>query len=857
MNHQEHLLSVAEILSDQNTSPGGLSLCEVKDRQARYGLNVLEKAPGKSLPLRVWEQVRDPMILILAIAAVISGVLGEVADMCIIFFVIVVNTILGIVQESKAEAAIEALQKMSEAVSKVRRNGEVFSVPSSEIVPGDVVIFEAGDSIPADIRLIETASLKVEEAALTGESVPVDKTVEALEALSDGNDIPLGDRFNMVFMGTNAVYGRGAGVAVRTGMNTEMGRIADALASHIEERTPLQIKLAQLSKTLTYIIIAICVVIFALGFIRSGTEHIFEAFMIAVSLAVAAIPEGLVVVVTVMLSVGVKNMADQRAIIRRLTAVETLGCARVICSDKTGTLTQNKMTVAEHFGDTLKLRDVMNNCNDAAISADGGVGDPTEIALKTFGINAGFYERVGEAPFDSKRKLMSTVHRAPGRGFIQFTKGAPDELLRCCIDVDVSDVTDDNVSLSEDVMALIRAENKNMADRALRVLGGAVRRYDVLPDDFSPEALENGLTFVGLCGMIDPIRPEVKAAIKECESAGITAVMITGDHKDTAVAIARELGIIRDESQALSGRELSVMPDADFDVTKYCVYARVQPEHKVRIVNAWRALGNVTAMTGDGVNDAHAIKSADIGVGMGITGTDVTKNVADMVLADDNFATIVNAVREGRRIYENIRKAVLFLMSTNAGEVLAVFAATIAGFTLLHPIHLLWINLVTDTFPALALSVEKVEDDAMQRPPRDTSEGIFAHGAGFASILQGAIIALLTVLSYFVGGGGEYGITMAFITLSMCEVFHSLNMRSRVHSIFAIKRQNFLLWGAIALSMALTLCAVFVPGINTVFSLQVLSGAHLLAALGLAALIIPVTEIMKIIYNLIAKNKES
>ena len=842
---QEHLQSITDVLSTQNAEAAGLSSGEIESRKSRYGLNVLKEAPKKSLVRRIWEQVRDPMIFILAVAAIVSGSLGEVADMCIIFVVIALNTILGIMQESKAEAAIEALQKMSASMSKVRRGGEIVSIPSAELVPGDIVLFEAGDAVPADIRLIEAASLKTEEAALTGESVPSDKSTETLEIIDNKNEVPLGDRLNMAYMGTSVVYGRGAGVVVRTGMDTEMGKIADALTGHAEERTPLQIKLAQLSKTLSIIVLAICAVIFTLGFIRGGTENLFESFMIAVSLAVAAIPEGLVVVVTVMLSVGVKNMAEQRAIIRRLTAVETLGCAGVICSDKTGTLTQNKMTVIEHFGDTNKLRAVMQNCNDATFDT----GDPTEIALKIFGANTESLPRVGEAPFDSDRKLMSTVHKLPGGGYVQYTKGAPDELLKCCANVDVSNESDDIINLTDDIRSLIRSENKHKADRALRVLGGAIKYYDTLPIDFTPAALEKDLTFVGLCGMIDPVRPEVKAAIDECKAAGITAVMITGDHKDTAVAIAKELGIAQDETQALSGHELSAIPDADFDVTKYRVYARVQPEHKVRIVNAWRKLFRVTAMTGDGVNDAPAIKSADIGVGMGITGTDVTKNVADMVLADDNFATIVGAVKEGRRIYENIRKAVLFLMSTNAGEVLAVFAATIAGFTLLHPIHILWINLVTDTFPALALGTEKAEDDAMRKPPRDSKEGIFAHGTGFISILQGAFIAAFTVLSYFIGGGGAYGITMAFVTLSICEAVHALNMRSRIHSLFAMKRQNFLLWASVALSVALTFCAVYVPGINGIFSLEALSGNHLLIALGLAVLIIPVAEIIKVFYS--------
>jgi Ca2+-transporting ATPase len=794
------------------------------------------------------------MVLILAAAGIVSGYFGEYADMAIILVVIVLNTVLGIVQESKAEAAIEALQKMSAAMSKVRRNGQELVVPSAELVPGDIVRLEAGDSVPADLRLIECAVLKIEEAALTGESVPSEKSSGVLTAPESG-DVPLGDRHNMAYMGTSVVYGRGTGVVVRTGMATEMGKIADALSNTEEERTPLQRKLDSLSKVLSIAVLAICAFIFVFDIIRFGTDTIFESFLTAISLAVAAIPEGLVVVVTVLLSIGVKNMSGRNAIIRRLTAVETLGCTQVICSDKTGTLTQNKMTVVESYGISSMLQGIMFNCNDAKLSINGDIGDPTEIALKIFGRsdNTKELERIGEAPFDSVRKMMSTLHKVEN-GVVQFTKGAPDEVLARCTTLLLENGK--TAELNDKLKSGIMAENKRMADKALRVLAGAMAQYGELPGDITPGAIENGLCFVGLAGMIDPIRPEVKAAVAECNEAGIRAVMITGDHKDTAVAIATELGILTPGAKALTGSELQAIPDEEYDVTKYSVYARVQPEHKVRIVNAWKKRGAIAAMTGDGVNDAPAIKASDIGIGMGITGTDVTKNVADMVLADDNFATIVGAVKEGRRIYENIRKAVQFLLSSNLAEVVSIFIATVLGFALFKPIHILWINLVTDTFPAMALGVEHAEADSMSKPPRNPKASIFSDGLGIDVIWQGIVIAGLALISYFLGASEDgrivdehaaISMTMAFLTLSMCEVFHSLNMRSRIHSIFTLKRQNVLLWGAMALSAILTFGVIYIPGLNVAFELYPLSAKDFFEALGLAFAVIPVTEIVKLV----------
>jgi len=650
----------------------------------------------------------------------------------------------------------------------------------------------------------------------------------------------------MAYTGTSVVYGRGEGIVCRTGMATEMGKIADALANTEEERTPLQQRLDQLSKVLSISVLAICVFIFCIDIFRFGTGRMFESFLTAISLAVAAIPEGLVVVVTVLLSIGVKHMSQRNAIIRRLTAVETLGSTEVICSDKTGTLTQNRMTVVENWGQTEVLKKIMWLCNDAVINETGGVGDPTEIALKAFGKGSEDLARVAEAPFDSVRKMMSTLH-LEGKKIVQYTKGAPDEILGRCTRIlhEAGPLPMADVFVSE-----ILSENKRMADKALRVLAGAYKVYETLPGDRAPETIEKDMIFVGLCGMIDPVRPEVKGAVEECAQAGIRAVMITGDHRDTAVAIAKDLGILSDPARAITGAELSKIPEESFDVENYSVYARVQPEHKVRIVKAWKKKGRIVAMTGDGVNDAPSIKEADIGVGMGITGTDVTKNVADMVLADDNFATIVSAVGEGRRIYENIRKAVQFLLSSNLAEVIAVFAATLFGFILLKPIHILWINLVTDTFPAMALGVEPAEDDAMKNPPRPANASVFSDGLGLDVIWQGLAIAVLTLASYVAGSRvSEFDAeTMAFLTLAMCEVFHSLNMRSRTHSIFALKKQNILLWGAMGLSAALTLVVLYLPGLNTAFGLDALRPRELIIGVGLAFAIIPLVEIKKRVF---------
>lgn len=882
-----YLESSSEVFGEVKSTENGLTSEQARRRSAETGKNKLAEGKKTPLILRFLSQFADPMIIILIAAAVISAITSVLqkefpSDVIIIMFVVIVNAILGVYQESKAEKAIEALQKMAAATTKVLRDGKVCEIPSEDLTVGDVVLLEAGDAVPADGRIFESASLKIEESALTGESVPVNKFIKAI-GLEGQKDVPLGDRKNMMYMGSTVVYGRGKAVITSIGMDTEMGKIAGALSSAKDEQTPLQKKLGQLSKILSFIVLGICVFMFAFDIVRAlvtGTEmnldFLLGSFMLAVSLAVAAIPEGLAAVVTVVLSIGVTNMSKKNAIIRKLTAVETLGCAQIICSDKTGTLTQNKMTVVEHYCDNEKmLAEGMALCTDVNLDDDGNlVGEPTEMALVAYSMSLGMNKnellksapRVGEAPFDSNRKMMSTIHKTAD-GILQFTKGAPDEILKHCTRIfkngEVSPLTD------ADREAVLK-KNKEFADRALRVLACGYKQLSCVPEDQSPDNIENELVFCGLVGMIDPVRPEVKAAIEECRGAGIRPIMITGDHKDTAVAIALELGIIKDKSEAITGAELDDISDEDFKekVTQYSVYARVQPEHKVRIVNAWKSRGMITAMTGDGVNDAPSIKSADIGVGMGITGTDVTKNVADMVLADDNFATIVSAVEEGRRIYDNIRKSIQFLLSSNLSEVMAIFTANLLGFTILKPVHLLWINLVTDCFPALALSMEKGEKDLMKRPPRKSSDGIFAGGVGFDVVYQGLFVTLLTLAAYFIGHFMEAGrweitesadgMTMAFLTMSMCEIFHSFNMRSQHGSTVSMLLHgsfNKYIFGSTVLSLITTALVIEVPFLADAFDFTSIDAREFFTALGLAFLIIPLVEIVKAIERAVIKNK--
>ena len=870
MNLKPYLEEKEKVLEVLESSMAGLSDAEAAERLAKEGPNRLKEEKKESVFRKFLGELKDPMTIVLIIAAAVSAVTAiyaneSLTDAGIILAVVLINACLGVYQENKAEAAIEALQQTAAATAKVIRGGHQKTVRADEVVRGDLLVLEAGDAVPADARIVECASMKTMEAALTGESTDVEKQSEALTA-PEGGDVTLGDRKNMTYMGSIVTYGRGHAVVTGTGMDTEMGSIADALSSAKEEETPLQIKLNELSRKLSWMILVICGFVFVVNLVRNDGKAVLDTFMIAVSLAVAAIPEGLSAVVTVLLSIGVTKMSKNHAIIRKLTAVETLGCTQIICSDKTGTLTQNKMTVVQKVtGDEKLLMTAMALCSDAELEGGEAVGEATECALVNDAYQHGLPKnelaedlpRVDEAPFDSLRKMMTTIHRArAGAGFIQFTKGAPDEVLRRCTKIWENGQA---VSLSEKQRRTILEENKGMADRALRVLGAAQRIYEEKPADNTPAELEQDMTWIGMCGMIDPIRPEVKDAIGQCRNAGIRPIMITGDHKDTATAIAKDLGILEPGQLAITGAELDAIPDEDFaqDVRRYSVYARVQPENKVRIVNAWKNAGMVTAMTGDGVNDAPSIKSADIGVGMGITGTDVTKSVADMILADDNFATIVSAVGEGRRIYDNIRKAIQFLLSANLAEVLAVFSATLMGFTILKPVHILWINLITDTMPAISLGMEEAEQDVMQRPPRNRKESIFAGGLGFDVIFQGAVIALLTVLSFFVGyrlENGAWGIaesatgmTMAFLTLSMIEIFHSFNMRSRTRSLFGLKKQNKWLWGTLVFSVLITAAVIFVPFLSRAFSFRALTITEYAAAMVLALAVIPIVEIEKLI----------
>lgn len=877
--------SAEAVVQDLGSSTGGLTAPEAARRLSIQGPNRLKQPPKPTLLQRFAQQLKDPMLIILMAAAGVSALTGvlagenEWAEVIIILAVVLLNAVLGVLQESKAEAAIEALQTMTAATCKVLRDGKQVILPAEELVAGDVVVLEAGDAVPADGRILENASMKMEESALTGESVPVNKTQEPLDLPQGQEDIPLGDRKNMCYMGSTVVYGRGRAVVTATGMDTEMGKIADALAAASREQTPLQRKLEELGTLLSKVVLGICLFLFAFRVFTEGDfrlEGILETFMVAVSLAVAAIPEGLATVVTVVLSLGVTKMSRRNAVIRRLTAVETLGCTQVICSDKTGTLTQNRMTVVDHTGQTDLVATAMALCSDAHLNdRDQAEGEPTECALVNFACSLGLKKqdletampRVAEAPFDSGRKMMSTVHDLGGT-YVQYTKGGPDVVLeRCTRYYEAGEAR----PMTEEKRMEIMADNKTMADRALRVLAVAKRDWAEMPADHTPEHLEKELVFLGLVGMIDPVRPEVKAAMADCAGAGIRAVMITGDHKDTAVAIARELGLITDGDQAITGEELNRISDDQLQesVKRYSVYARVQPEHKTRIVNAWKANGAITAMTGDGVNDAPSIKSADIGVGMGITGTDVTKNVADMVLADDNFATIVSAVAEGRRIYDNIRKAIQFLLASNMSEVLGIFGASLLGFTLLNPVHLLFINLVTDCFPALALGMEEAEPGIMSRPPRDAKEGIFAGGLLADILYQGVLVTVLTVVSYLIGaltdpavgsfaalraaGISELGMTMAFLTLSMCEVFHSFNLRSRRKSVFSLKTHNKILWAAMLGSLAVTTLLLEVPFLAEAFGFLPLGMKEYAIAVGLAVTVIPVVETVKFFQRKAAK----
>ncbi|UHA74566.1 calcium-translocating P-type ATPase, SERCA-type [Paenibacillus sp. 481] len=876
--HPFHTLTVEQSISQLQTSNEGLSDTEVVTRQERYGKNMLQEAKRKSILARILEQFKDVMIIILLVAAVLAGVLGEIADSIIILFVVVLNAVLGVIQENKAEQALSALKQMSSPSAAVQRQGQVRTVKAEELVPGDIVLLEAGNVVPADMRLIESASLKIEEAALTGESVPVEKQVDPLEKA----DIVIGDRKNMAYMSSSVTYGRGVGVVTSTGTQTEVGKIASFISQEDTDVTPLQKKLNELGKYFTIIIIAVAILIFIIGWLQG--RDLLEMVLTSISLAVAAIPEGLPAIVTIILALGVQRMAKRKAIIRRLPAVETLGSTEIICSDKTGTLTQNKMTVQRIYVDgkvtaaeeVEAARDqlpgyeafvqVMTLCNDSKVAGEGEhgkgislIGDPTETALVDFAYNKGFDKREGEQrfprkaeiPFDSDRKLMTTIHdmSAAHTPFRSMTKGAPDVLLERCTHIFQHGRTE---PLSAEHRQQIAAANKEMASKALRVLALAYKDEPSIPADLSPDVVERDLTFIGLVGMIDPPREEVKEAVRICQAAGIRPVMITGDHRDTAAAIAKELNIIQDESGVITGAELNQISDQDFaeKVTQYSVYARVSPEHKVRIVQAWKKRGKVVAMTGDGVNDAPALKASDIGVGMGITGTEVTKGVSDMVLADDNFSTIVIAVEEGRKVYSNIRKTIQFLLSANLGEVVTLFIATLLSWKILSPIHILWINLVTDTLPALALGLEMAEPNIMNQPPRASTSSIFAEGVGTSIIYQGLIEAALTLGTYYWGlthYTEAVAITMAFATLGLLQLTHAYNVRSNHESLFRIglfsnKYMNY----AAIISGLLVLIVILLPFLNDLFSVTPLTGNQWLIVIGAALSIIPIVEIVKI-----------
>ena len=860
--HKEYAQTADQVLSDLQSGPEGLSAAQADGRLAEYGPNRLREAPKATLLQRFLQQLRDPMLLILMAAAAVSAVTNYLShepftEVLIILAVVLLNAVLGVIQESKAEAAIEALQTMTAATSKVLRDGAVAELESSRLVPGDVVLLEAGDAVPADGRLLACASLQIEEAALTGESVPSAKSTDPLTG-----DVSLGDRRNMAYMGSTVSYGRGRMVVTATGMDTEMGKIAGVLARTEQEETPLQKKLTQLGKTLSWLVLGICVFIFVFDLLVAGDfslSGILKTFMVAVSLAVAAIPEGLATVVTVVLSIGVTRMSRRNAVIRRLTAVETLGCTQVICSDKTGTLTQNKMTVVDHTGDAGQLAAAMALCSDAVQNPDGTVrGEPTEAALVSFAAQCGLPKprleqdspRIAEAPFDSGRKMMSTVHRTEG-GYVQFTKGGPDVVLECC-----TGYWDNGMvrPMTEEKRAEILAANKAMADKALRVLAAAQRTYETLPQSMEAADLEHDLCFLGLAGMIDPVRPEVKAAIEECRQAGIRPIMITGDHKETAVAIARQLNIFRPGDKAIDGPGLDFLPQEalEEEIERVSVYARVTPEHKLRIVQAWQKKGRVVAMTGDGVNDAPALRAADIGCAMGKAGTDVAKGAADMILTDDNFATVVAAVEQGRGIYANIRKAIHYLLSCNIGEILTIFLATVLPFSHapLTPVQLLWLNLVTDSLPALALGMEPVERRVMDQPPRDPHEPLFSRAFSRRLAWQGILVGGITLLAYGLGLylSNDYAVanTMAFATLTLSQLFHAFDVRSERTSLFRLGVfSNPAMNKAFLVGLLLQAAVLLAPPLQAAFSVVPLTLSLWGVTLGLALTPLIVCEIVK------------
>ena len=876
MRKQVWQQDLATVMADLKTNPNGLKPAEVAQRQTQYGLNKLETKGHTTLLQKFINQFKDLMIIILLVAALISVFVGEGVDALIILLVVILNAIFGVFQESKAEEAIDALQKLSAPMANVKRNGQLEKVPSSQLVPGDIVLLEAGDIVPADLRLIAVSSLKIEESALTGESLPVNKQTAVIVE----DKVPLGDRKNLAFMNSSVTAGRGEGVIIATGMQTEVGKIAHMINTADENITPLQKNLAKLSKVLTGLILVIAVFIFIVGMLR-GTESIIDMLLTAISLAVAAIPEGLPAIVTITLALGTQRMAKRHAIIRKLPAVETLGSTQIIASDKTGTLTQNKMTVEKIFAnnqlqDISHLQDfnqqiiskLMILNNDTKMMKDELMGDPTETALIAFNqkqkINVKNvmqqYPRVGEVPFDSERKLMSTINKMADGRYLITVKGAPDELLK---KVSQYRLNNNVLPMSENILRDIKQTNHKLATQAIRVLGFAYRIVTEMPTNITSSNVEHDLIFAGLVGMIDPERPEVKAAIKEAHDAGIRTLMITGDHKDTAGAIAQRLGMIEEsdvDTAVITGAQLDEQTDEQLarNVEKYAVYARVAPEHKVRIVNAWQKKNKVVAMTGDGVNDAPSLKQADIGIAMGITGTEVSKNASDLILADDNFATIVDAVKEGRKVFANIQKAIQYLLSANLGEVLTLFVMTMIGWQILAPVHILWINLVTDTLPAIALGLEPAEGDVMQQKPRGHQASFLSDGVGFNIIYQGLLEGGITLLVYWLGltfpvhANNQLmhadALTMAFATLGLIQLFHAFNAKS-IHGtiLHRLTFQNKFFNWSILISFILLASTILLPGLNEMFHVSALDVYQWLIVLIAASSIIVIVELVKLI----------
>lgn len=881
-------LSVKSVSQKLNTDvENGLTSDEVSKRYETYGRNELKAKEKKSLLTKLLEQFKDFMIIVLIIAAIVSGIVGiqqgeGIADTFIILIVVIVNAIIGVAQESKAEKSLEALQKLSSHVAKVIRDGKLTVVQSADLVPGDIVVLDTGDFIPADLRIIEAVNLKSQESALTGESVPVDKISDTIE----DENIGLGDRKNLLFSSSLVTYGRGKGIVVETGMKTEVGKIAEMINETEDEETPLQVKLNNLGKTLGIVALVICAVIFVVGLLYGKAP--LNMFMTAVSLAVAAIPEGLAAVSTIVLAIGVQRMVKKNAIVKKLPAVETLGSASVICSDKTGTLTQNKMTVKKVFvnGELINLEEIKDFneelkllfeanmlCNDTKTAEDGTLtGDPTETALIDMGNNLNFnlekYPRIAEIPFDSDRKLMTTVHKV-GEKFIVYTKGGVDELLNCCTSYQKNGEVESGL---DNYKQRIQDCNKKMAEGALRVLASGYKIINHTLSDEDIKKLETGLTFIGMVGMIDPPREEAKEAVKKCITAGIKTVMITGDHKITATAIAKELGILKDEKEAITGAELEKISDEELKqkVRSISVYARVSPEHKVRIVKAWQANGEIVAMTGDGVNDAPALKKAEIGCAMGMVGTDVAKEAADVILTDDNFATVVSAVEEGRRIYNNILKAISFLLSSNVGEIVVLFLAILLtpvfantfgidpnSIDILLPAQILWINLVTDSLPALALAVDPAEKGIMKKKPLKNKGGIFTKGMTWRIIYQGVMIGLLTLTAFVFGLATEgvsaeekvaIGETMAFTVLALSELVHVFNIRNNKESVFKSNPfNNGKLILAIVTSAALMMIVLLVPQLREIFGIAILPIHKLEETIALVIAPLVIVEIFKLL----------